>query len=72
MDPYSHYSNPFEELRTQVQGLPAEIAALREQLAPPQFRAEVQRILTTLNSQVAAFKAHGRNVDDLEAILKEI
>jgi|GEM_PF-4659119 len=69
-----HYnlSNHFEELKAQIQGLPGEFAALREQLAPPKYRAEVQRILTKITAQVARFKAMGLNVADMEASLNNL
>jgi hypothetical protein len=69
-----HYnlSNPLERLRAQVEALPGEFAALREQLAPPKYRAEVQRILTSLDAQVDRFKAMGLEVEDLETKLTAI
>lgn len=69
-----HYnlSNPFEELKAQIEALPGELAALHEQLAPPKYRAEVQRILTKITAQVAHSKARGLEVEDLEIKLTAI
>lgn len=71
MDHY-HLSNPLDRLHAQIEALPGELATLHEQLAPPKYRAEVQRILTKLDAQVAHFKAMGLNVADLEASLSNL
>ena len=72
MNFHYHLSNPLEELKAQIQGLPGEFAALREQLAPPKYRAEVQRILTSLSASVARLKVRGLDVEDLETNLAAI
>lgn len=69
MNFHYHLSNPLEELRAQIEALPAELTTLRDQLAPPKYRAEVERILTKLERQVAHRKARGLDVEALEANL---
>ena len=72
MDQPRTISNPLDRLCAQIEATPAEFAALRDQLAPPKYRAEVQRILTSLDAQVAHLEARGLGVEAMKSNLAAI
>lgn len=72
MDQPRIISNHLAQLQAQIEALPAEFANLRNELAPSKYRAEVQRILAKLDSQVGHIKARGQDMKALEAKLTAI
>lgn len=58
-----------QTLREQIAALPAGFAALRDQLPPPQFRAEVERIFGTLGRQVENLESKDLDVADMKAAI---